>query len=664
MQLPFTKKPAAQNTRRYVFGLEISPKVVKSAIWTLANNKPQVVAVSHPVSWDDKSPESLIESVDKSLTDASNHLDPTGKTQISEVIFGVPALWVNQDKITQDKLGLLKEMSTSLELKAVGFVVTTEAIVKALQHIENVPATAILLGFWEETLEVSLVKMGKIVGSHLVRRSSNLTSDVVEGLSRFEGAEALPSRMLLYDSGINLEEIKQMLLAHPWQSSSKKLPFLHFPKIEVMPAEFSVKAVCVAAGGEVAWEEEKAAEPTPEVADLGFVMNGDVAQQHVEPAVPEFEDMPVPVQMPKLNFSLPTFKFNWLILALISVLLLVVLGVSYWFLPKAAVRVSVAPKTFQAEANLTLNTQSVTTSVDLSQQAAATGSKVIGDKATGQVTISSTLDSARTFPAGTALTSPSGLKFITNDSVTVASASGSADNLVPGKAVVKVTAEAIGTDSNLSSGTVFRVSTFAVTQIAAKNDAAMSGGTSRQARAVSADDVTKLENQIIAAAKQQAQDKLTGQIDASTVVLPESVTVTIAKEDLNHKVGEEADTINIQVTAKATALTVAKSDLDAAVKAQILSQIPAGFSNVTDSSQTFSGLKTDKDKTTLKAAVTAKLLPEVDREQLKKKLAGKSSAAAKGILGQIPGATKVDIQTWFSTLPYISANIDLQILPE
>lgn len=670
MQLPFTKKPEnSGSTRRYVFGLEISPKVIKSAIWTLANGRPQVVVTSQAVPWDDKTAASLIESVDKSLTESGNHLDPTGKTQITEVIFGVPASWVAQDKITQDHLGLLKEMSTSLELKAVGFVVTTEAIIKALQQIENVPATAILLGFWEEVLEVTLVKMGKIMGSHLVRRSSNLTSDVIEGLSRFESTEPLPSRMLLYDSGINLEEIKQMLLAHPWQSTSKKLPFLHFPKVEVLPANFSVKSVCVAAGGEVVWDEP-VVEPVPVVApsDLGFVMNADAAAQRVEPVVPELNEMPIVAKpkfnftMPKFNFSLPNFKFNWLMVALIALVFLGGLGLAYWFLPKATISVTVVPKDFQGQTDLSLNTQSVTTSVDLTSQANTTGSKVVGDAAGGQVTISSTLDSAKTFPAGTVLTSPSGLKFVTNDSVTVASASGSADSLVPGKTNVKVTASAIGTDSNLSSGTVFRVGSNAVTQIAAKNDAAMAGGTSRQARAVSADDISKLESQIIASAKQQAQDKLTTQIDANTTVLPESVSVTIAKENMDHKAGEEADSVTIQVTAKAVALTVAKADLDAAIRDQILSQLPAGFTNVTQSSQSFSGLKTDKDnKTTLNVQITAKLLPVIDHIKIKDSLLGKSVTAARDILSQIPGSTKIDIQTWLGYLPHISANIDLQI---
>ena len=120
----------------------------------------------------------------------------------------------------------------------------------------------------------------------------------------------------------------------------------------------------------------------------------------------------------------------------------------------------------------------------------------MGDKATGAVSVANNVKTARSLPAGTILTSPSGLKFVLDETITVASGSGDVFNLQPAKAVAKITAVQIGGDSNLSAGTVFKVGTYAENETAAKNEAAISGGTSRQAKVVAKDDVAKLRSDL------------------------------------------------------------------------------------------------------------------------------------------------------------------------
>ena len=199
MQLPFFKKSSPIPTREYFYALEIDHFSVKSAIWSVINAKTQVLAVGSPSSWDDKSPESLITACDHCLSDTATRLDPAGKIQPEKVILGLPPDWVDQDKIIPAHQHLLKSLAQKLSLKAVGYVVTPEAVVKFIQVSEGAPPTAILLGFWPHHLEVTLVRLGKIIGVHEVARSHQATDDVIEGLSRFPHADMLPSRILLYD---------------------------------------------------------------------------------------------------------------------------------------------------------------------------------------------------------------------------------------------------------------------------------------------------------------------------------------------------------------------------------------------------------------------------------------------------------------------------------
>lgn len=692
MQLPFFKnKPHSQTketlaSRSYLFAIEIGPEIVKTAIWSVVNDKPQVLAVGQMCKWDDSSENSLIEAVDQSLSQCINLFDPTGKAKIDQVILGLPPTWVVQDKINPDKLQLLKALSSKLELKPVGFVVTPEAVVKFLAHTENVPSTAIFLGFWPNILEVTLVRMGRIEGVHHVKRSDSVADDVAEGISRFPNVDILPSRMMLYDSGLDLEDIKQTLLAFPWQAPQKKLPFLHFPKIEILSSDFTVRAIATAGGSEVAQalglitEIEPEPQPEPQTittpSDLGFSQNLEMPQAETEVEVEAETFKPV-----KNKIKLPKIKLPILILPV--VLILVGLFAAYWYLPKATVTLFVTPKLIDTGFSFVADTSVKTAdfeksvipgsfsevSLNDSKTSPTTGSKLVGDRAIGLVVIENGLDIAKTFTAGTAITSPSGLKFTLDDSVTVASASGSIGNLILGKANVKVTAANIGTDSNLSAGTVFRVGAFAVTQIDARNDTALSGGNSRQVKAVSKDDVAKLRSDLTQSLKDKARDQLVQQISTEQTIIPESITIQTVSEDLDHKEDEAADNVTLKVTVKAKGIVVAKSDIQNMIDAKIKPLIPQGFTAPTESSQSFIVKKTDSNSVAFDTKVTAKILPGYNLPDVVKNIVGKSPSKAKLYLEKLEGVSQIDILVnpnvplLPASLPHIFKNITLSIRP-
>ncbi len=686
--LPFFKKNPEPQSRKYLFALEISPQTVKSAVWSVINDMTQVLAVGTAVNWDDQDVESLTSACDQTLSDSTAHLDPSGKLVINEVIFGLPPDWVEEDKIHSHKLSLLKDMASKLELKPVGFVVTVEAIVKYLHHTENLPPTAILLGFWPQTLEVTLVSMGKSDHTELVKRSSQLADDVVEGLSRFQNVDVMPSRMLLYDSGMDLEKTKQVLLQHPWQSPTKKLPFLHFPKVEILPSDFTVRAIALAGGTEVAKAIGLLTSDvvSSEADQLGFVTDADIRSVSPPTAEPTVQPAPV-VTLPKFQMpnwpKLPKLRISLAVVITIVTVLLAGMGGAYWYLPKAMVVVYVKPQNFQTQFDLVADTgldridldkkaipaQSLSVEISSQMSTPATGTKLVGDKATGSVTISNTLDSPKQLAGGTILTSPSGLKFILDESVTAASASGSAGNLTPGKVTAKASAASIGGDYNLAGGTVFRVGSLAITQIDAKAETAFSGGTSRQAKAVSKENVDKLKSDLVAKLKDQAKQKLLEQITDDQTVIGESIAMETISEDFDHKVGEEADSITLKLTIKTTGIVVAKADLQTLVDAQIKPQVPSGFTSISEQNQTFSVKMATSDKATFSVSISALLLPAIDQEEVLKNIRGKTPIRAKQYLESLPAATQIDLvitpslPAAITTLPRVAKNISLSIRP-
>jgi len=669
MQLPFLKKSEKGPTREYFFALEIDPGLVKSAVWSVANDKPQVLAVSSNQPWDDKSESSLISAADAALSDATSHLDPTGKVDIHKVIFGLPAGWVGADKISSSQLHLLKALSEKLDLIPVGFVVTPEAATKHLQSTEGVPPTAILIGFWPHCLEITLVRLGKIDGTHLVQKSPHLADDVVEGLSRFSDIDMLPSRMLLYDSGIDLEEVKQLLLAHPWQAPQKHLPFLHFPKVEILPADFTIRAIALSGGSEVVRVEE----PAPSAADLGFIQDADIATQSPPPPVPapepEPEPEPVPVVVPpKPKFQLPQINFS--AVAAISVLaFLAIIGgltVAYWYLPKAEVILFVTPKNLEHQFELVaggkdLPAEGLEVPVSADKSIPATGSKLVGDKATGPITIYNATG-AHFIKSGTILTSPSGLKFVLLEDVDVAT--GSADNATTKPA--NVTAAQIGAEYNLSADTRFKVGILDSSTVA-KNTTAISGGTSRQAKVVAKEDVAKLRSELTDTLKNQAKDELSQKVSSEDQLIAESINLKSLSESFDYKIDEEADNVSLKLSATARGLVVSKSGLQSIIDVQVNPQIPNGYVFDTDVTQSMAVKKADKNTATFQVRVAARLVPQMDTAKIAGDIAGKYPDRAKEYLQSLPAVSQIDIlispklPTFLATLPRLPRRITVSV---
>lgn len=230
--------------KRFI-AVEISQTNIKTAVWQVINDETQIVSIGSLEPFNLASNEDLIHAIDASLSSAFTDLED----EPNEVIFGLPESWVSGDNIAVKQKPTIKDICTHLALKPIGFVVTTEAMVRHLTETFGGPPSLILLNLTPTEVVVSLVMLGKIEGTQVVKRSDNIVSDVAEGLTRFPQKDNLPARFLLYDSREDLDAIKQELIAHDWLA---KFPFLHFPKIEHVSSDTTIKAVALSGGAEVA----------------------------------------------------------------------------------------------------------------------------------------------------------------------------------------------------------------------------------------------------------------------------------------------------------------------------------------------------------------------------------------------------------------------------
>lgn len=681
-------KHKEENNQEYFFAVEITEEIIKTAIWTVTDGQTQVVKIGQSQAWDGQTQEKLVSAIDQSISAISANISP----EPSGVIFGLPEAWLDSDNIVPDKKNYLKAVCQELELKPLGFVISNTAVIQYLKIDEGTPPSAIFLQLSSTEINLSLVKLGKLVGTQLVGRSGDLGQDVEEGLSRFDKIDTLPSRMILYDGQTDFEEDKQQLTSYDWE---EKLPFIHFPKVEVLPPDASIKAICLAGGSEVAKSlgfEIKPPAAAISASDLGFG-SGDAAQQSKPTPPPEPEPKPEPnpptggpnpIQLIKdklshLKFPSAPKAIIWIAAGFIGLLILVVSA--YWYLPKAQITLYFEPKTIETNLTLTIDPQastldpvkailpgeSVDISVEGSQSIPTTGTALVGEAASGDITIYNKTDQAKTFNQGIILIGPGNLTFTLDEDTTVASQASQLEGTTFGKATAKITAKNIGIDSNLAADTQLAFKQFSEADYSAKTSG-LSGGTSQEVKAVSQADQDKLltaaTTELISKAQTELQSRLGGD---KALVTVEDQEKFISKK-FNHAVNEKADTLVLEAKLEYTALSYSQKDLQLLLNEAVKEKIPENF-QVSDSSEIeLEPARLNKDKTaTIQAAFKANLLPKLDLEAIKKQLKGHYPAAIQDYLTSLPSFLSADIiikpnlPSGLKTLPHVAKNIVLEV---
>jgi len=278
----------------YFWALTIEPGWVQAAIWKIKEDKVEVISLSPPSAWELN--EELIDAADTVLTSAVQTL-PEDINEPRSTVFGVIPSWVSEGQIKEEYLEKIKSICTKLSLTPVGFVVLSEAIAHFLKTEEESPPNAVFLGVFKENIEISLFKLGNLVGNSQIARSVSVVDDVAEGLARFSGNQ-IPSRFILYNGKEGeLEEVRQTLIKVNWEDF-ENISFLHTPKIEVIDPEKKINAVCLAGGSEISnakglvvqssiKEEEikeieniKMPEKNVSPEELGFTLDEDITKTH------------------------------------------------------------------------------------------------------------------------------------------------------------------------------------------------------------------------------------------------------------------------------------------------------------------------------------------------------------------------------------------------
>ncbi|MCJ7804453.1 baseplate J/gp47 family protein, partial [Patescibacteria group bacterium] len=372
-----------------------------------------------------------------------------------------------------------------------------------------------------------------------------------------------------------------------------------------------------------------------------------------------------------------------------AVLLVLLAGLwsLYWFLPKANIVLTVKPKilekdfvikldpslTIADKENLILPASEIQTTVEGEKEANTTGTKLVGEKAKGKVTIYNRTSQGKTLPAGAEISGPENLKFTLNEGVTVASESAGSDYVkIPGKADVEVTAVVIGSEGNLATGSEFSISNLAKSDFVAKNESSFSEGSSREVQVVAKADEDKLLTELQEELEEKALNDLKAKLTSGQKLVEESLVSQVVEKTFDKKVDDEADKVKLKLQIEITALSFQEDEFKQLAEIEIRNLVPSDF----DYDPAKTEIKLEPETSSLKGVFTfqarfkADLVPKLDLEEIKKNLLGKKPVIGKTYLSNLPNVTSFEAQISpklpesIATFPRLLKRINLEIETE
>jgi hypothetical protein len=392
----------------------------------------------------------------------------------------------------------------------------------------------------------------------------------------------------------------------------------------------------------------------------------------------------IKIPMPVANFSFPALTGLVPYLAG-AVLLIAGGGLSYWLLPKATVTIFELPMEFSEEITVVIDpeVQAVDTekgvipgrnqakSVSGEKTIAVTGKKKVGDPASGSVTIYNKSLTSRLFSKGTML-SYGGLRFTLDSDVAVASAS---ENLVNGtvtfgKENATITANTIGTQGNLPTGSEFTIQDLSSSVAVARNDADLAGGTSREVTVVTRGDLDILIEELTKELVEKAKADLAASVTGTEKLIDDTIQTKNIERDFVQELDQESTELQGSLTVEVTGVSYNEDDVFALLRDTLTKRLPEGFALVEENRKLqIEDVVVAKNGTIrARAALKTAAAVTLDLEETKRKLAGKTREQAVAYLKSIGGVSAASFDIRWSIgknrLPYNYRNISVSIALE
>ncbi len=368
-----------------------------------------------------------------------------------------------------------------------------------------------------------------------------------------------------------------------------------------------------------------------------------------------------------------TFRKRLVLIVSGVVLLLAFLIWAIWFAPRAHVTVSTktvdqvlnAPVSLGAALDTDSEAGSIRTVIEEQEDAQsiefdATGTKDIGERASGTVTFSTNAITmlGTTIASGTNLTTAGGLVFTTTQSVTLTMSNftGATTGIVASESGPKYNS-ATGALSGVPSG------------ISAEIADATSGGTEKIIKVVTQGDVEKAKSQLEEQKSDDVKVQLQKAFDDGVIVIENSFVTVAGDAQSAPAIGQEAATGKAKLTREVTYTMMGvkagdlDSFLDSAFKTTLTNKNEQRIYDNGRKDVTFEGFKQEEKKATAVIKATAQIGPRIDDSKVKEMAKGKRTGELIGDIKAIDGVSDVEVNLspfWVTSVPNDTNKISLE----
>lgn len=289
-----------------------------------------------------------------------------------------------------------------------------------------------------------------------------------------------------------------------------------------------------------------------------------------------------------------------------------------------------------------------------------TGQKDLGTPATGTVKFSTNNISnlGTTIPAGTKLTSSSGVSFTTDNDVTITVSNYNGANTT-------ITAVDNGTNYNGATGSV----SGAPSGISASLVGATGNGTSNIVKVATSDDVDRARGQLIGQSTDSEKKSLAAKFTNGEKIIDNSFTIDRGAEVVTPAVGQQANdgkakiTIPTTYTLYAIATNELETYLNSSLKSQLNDPNTQKIYSTGIDKLGFSNYSKEGDTATVAITTTGQIGPKIDENQIKDQVKGKIYGEVQSTLQSIEGVKDVDVKfsyPWVHTVPKNTNKITIE----
>ena len=350
------------------------------------------------------------------------------------------------------------------------------------------------------------------------------------------------------------------------------------------------------------------------------------------------------------------------------------LAAAYLFLPKADIKIFVKTSSQAVDAQVTgdinqaaidqgkqaIPAKVVSQDDQLTDTITVTGSaSSAGQKAHGTITIYNEFSaSPQALVATTRFQTADGKIFRLVKGVSVPGFTVSGGQTNPGAIEADVVADAAGSDYNIDPAS-FTIPGFKdsgndkYTKIYAKSFKAMSGGGTSGGgtggKAISASDISNAKDKTLADLTQALKQKLKNSLSSSQTMLDDAFSISNATYSASNSEGEVVSSFTMTVKATASAIVFDEGDLRDVLSKDVTSA-GGGTDQFDTKSLTLQYGKADADfkngTITIRVNAAGKINPNIDLDNLKKGILGKSEADFMAYLKTYPAVERAEISYW------------------